>query len=183
MFKTISWQEFLNIALIAVGLYYGISILLFYSKDLVRRFRGDRARPEEIEFGSPDDSTLMGGIKKDAPRKHQQVVDAQDLIIGPSDNSQQTDTEGSLLIGSVSDLLREIKVLARVIKESKGSKEDGAPMFQSLLSNYSHLIGTKYQESISLFIHDQCRSECAFEVDLAEVRSWWLEMESQNNNQ
>jgi hypothetical protein len=185
MFSSISWSEFFNTVVIAVGAYYVVSTLLFYSKDLIERFKNRSATPEEQEHKPSSHGSLMGEIKKDPPKKHQQEVSAQELVIEPSENSNgiHENSEDNLLIGSVSDLLHEAKVLARVVKESNGSKEDGSPMFQSLLSNYPHLVGTKYQDSISVYIHDQVKIECSFEVDLQEIRSWWPIADTQINNQ
>lgn len=183
MFNSISWQEFFNAIFIVLGAYYFISFLLLYSKEIIQRFKakGDQAN-NPVAKVKEDSYNLMGGTKKDLPKKHEQTVNAQELIVEQSkSNDQSSDNEDSLLIGSVSDLLHEIKVLARVIKESNGSKEDGAPMFQSLLSNYSHLFATKYQQSVSLFIYELCRSECGFEVELSEVNAWWAISESDNN--
>jgi hypothetical protein len=184
MFSSISWSEFLNTAVIAVGTYYVVSTLLFYSKDLIAKIKKREATSEGPLHEPSNYVTLMGAIKKDPPKKHQQEVSAQDLVIEPSQNSNgiHENSEHTLLIGSVSDLLHEVKVLAGVVKESNGSKEDGSPMFQSLLSNYPHLVGTKYQDSISVYIHDQVKTECSFEVDLREITSWWP-TDTQNNNQ
>jgi hypothetical protein len=183
MFNSLSWQEFFNAIFIVLGAYYGISILLLYSREIIQRFKAKRDQGNKpVAEVKKDLSNLMGGIKKDLPKKHEQTVDARELIVDqPKSSEQFSDNEDSLLIGSVSDLLHEIKVLARVIKESNGSKEEGAPMFESLLSNYSHLSTTKYQQSVSLFIHDLCRSECGFEVDLSEVNAWWPISELDNN--
>lgn len=181
MFTSISWSEFFNAILIAIGAYYGISILLFYSRDILSRIKNQSESKDEPLFNLADRSNLMGKAKQDAPKKHQQIIDAQDLLVDAVSKTNEglTQSEDALLIGSVSDLLHEAKVLSRVIHESGGSREEGAPMFQSLLSNYQHLIGTKYQESISLFIQDQCKSQCAFEVSLDEVRMWWPPVEAQ----
>jgi hypothetical protein len=180
MFKTISWQDFLTGIAAILGAYYVVSILLLYSRDAYRWIitRNKYDKPDDNR--SRSSSNVMGGIKTDPPRKHQQSVDAQDLIVGDADK-KENQNQDSLLVGSVSDLLHEVKVLAQVIKESGGSKDEGVPMFQSLLSNYPQLIGTRYQESISIFIHQHCNSESVFEVDLNEVTSWWPTKESQNN--
>lgn len=175
MFNSISWQEFLNAISIVSVAYYVISILLLYSGEIIQRFKakGDNAN-NPVPKVKEDWGNVMGGINKDLPKKHEQTVDAQELLVQqPKLNEQSTENEDSLLIGSVSDLLHEIKVLARVIKENNGSKAEGASMFQSLLANYAHLSTTKYQQSVSLLIHDLCRSECGFEVDLSEVNAWW----------
>lgn len=124
----------------------------------------------------------MGQIRKNTPKEHEHVVEAQDLVIDPDSSSRAERSEETLLINSVSHLLREIKVLARVVKESNGSKANATPMFQSLLSNYAHLAGTKYRESIIIFIHDTIKGECAFEAALDEIDSWWPREQEKENN-
>ena len=181
MFSSISWQEFLNTAIVALALYYVVTVLIFYSKDLVARFKkGSQAEPVNSDRRN---QPLMGQIRKDTPKKHEHFVEAQDLVIDPASRSRAERSEETLLINSVSHLLREIKVLARVVKESNGSKANATPMFQSLLSNYAHLVKTKYRESIMVFIHDTIKGECAFEAALDEIDSWWpLEQVNDNNN-
>lgn len=180
MFNSISWQEFLNTALIALALYYVVAVLIFYSGALVARFRGaPQAEPVDSERRN---HPLMGQIRKDTPKKHEDFVEAQDLVIDPDSTSRAERSEGAILINSVSHLLREIKVLARVVKESNGSKANATPMFQSLLANYAHLAGTKYRESIMVFIHDTIRGECAFEAALDEIDSWWPREQEKENN-
>lgn len=181
MFKSVSWQEFLNTLLIALGLYYVVSVLIFYSRDMVARCK-NAAQAEPVD-SARQNYPLMGQIRKDTPKKHEHFVEAQNLVIDPASRSRAERSEESLLINSVSHLLREIKVLARVVKESNGSKADATPMFQSLLSNYAHLAKTKYRESIMVFIHDTIKGECAFEAALDEIDSWWpLEQVNDNNN-
>jgi hypothetical protein len=179
MFSSISWQEFLNTALIALALYYVVSILILYSKDMVARFKNP-PQPEPVD-SERRNYPLMGQIRKDTPKKHEHFVEAQDLVVDPANGSRAERSEETLLINSVSHLLREVKVLARVVKENNGSKADATPMFQSLLSNYAHLAATKYRESIMVFIHDTIRGECAFEVALHEIESWWPEEKLKDN--
>jgi hypothetical protein len=181
MFKSISWQDFLTGIAAILGAYYVLSILLLYSRDVYYWLASKGKHADQIgDNFTPTAPKVMGGIKQDPPKKNERSVEAEDLIIGEPVNKENRDDD-SLLVGSVSDLLHEIKVLARVIKESGGSKEEGIPMFQSLLSNYPQLVGTKYQESITLFVHQHCSSEAVFEVSLDEIKSWWPAKESQNN--
>ena len=182
MFSSISWQEFLNTALMALGLYYGVTTVMFYSRDILARFKA-APRPEPIDGDSGRAYPLMGQIRKDTPKKHEHFVEAQDLVVDPAHGSKAERSEEELLINSVSHLLREVKVLARVVKESSGSKANATAMFQSLLSNYAHLAGTKYRESIMVFIHDTIRGDCAFEVSPGEIESWWTQEKVNDNNQ
>lgn len=181
MFNSISWLEFLNVALIALGLYYVVTVVVFYSRDIVARFK-NAAQPEPVDSDRRN-YPLMGQIRKDTPKKHEHFVEAQDLVVDPAHGSKAERSEEELLINSVSHLLREVKVLARVVKESSGSKANATAMFQSLLSNYAHLAGTKYRESIMVFIHDTIRGDCAFEVSPGEIASWWSQQKVNDNNQ
>lgn len=179
MLKSISWQDFITGIAAVLGAYYVVSIALLYSRDAFRWLKSKQKASDDNEI-NVSGSNLMGAIKSEPPRKNEQSLEAQDLIIGESAKERNEDDD-SLLVGSVSDLLHEVKVLARVIKESGGSKDEGTPMFQSLLLNYPQLINTKYQESISLFIHQHCTDESLFDVDLNEINSWWPAGELQNN--
>lgn len=182
MLNSISWPEFLNVALIALGLYYVVTVVIFYSKDLIARLRNP-LQPGPVDSESSRNYPLMGPIRKDTPKKHEHFVEAQDLVVDPANGSNAERSEEQLLIDSVSHLLRELKVLARVVKESNGSKADATSMFQSLLSNYAHLAATKYRESIMVFIHDTIRGDCAFEVSPGEIESWWPQERVNDNNQ
>lgn len=181
MFNSISWQEFLNTALTALAVYYLASVLILYSKDLVARFKGVE-QPEPVD-AERRDHPLMGQIRKDTPKKHEHVVEAHDLVINPDNQSDAERSEEDLLKNSLSHLLLEAKVLAKILRENNGSKADATPMFQSLLSNYVHLSRTKYRDSIMGFIHDTINTACAFEVTLDEIESWWPRENDKDNNQ
>lgn len=181
MFNSISWEEFLNAGLTALAVYYLTSVLIFYSKAFLARFK-DVPQPEPVDSERRNYS-LMGQIRKDTPKKHQHVVEAQDLVINPVNLSDAERSEEDLLKNSLSHLLLEAKVLAKILRENNGSKADATPMFQSLLSNYVHLSKTKYRDSIMVFIHDTINTACAFEVTLVEIESWWPREQEKDNNQ
>ncbi len=181
MFKSISWQEYFYATTIVVGGYYAVSILLLYSKGLIQKFKANRATPTRVENENSGglSNNLMGKIRRDQPIEkvstHHKTVQAEEISVA-IEEPKKSETQISsdvLLVGSVSDLLQEIKTLSNIISDTKGSKEDGASMFQSLLENYSHLSSTNYQEGINLFLYDQCKSQCAFEIELAEIKTWW----------
>lgn len=180
MLNSISWQQFFQTVIVAVGSYYAISILLLYSKDITQKIRAFKtgsvkADPQSADTG-PDN--LMGAIKNEQPSgtisSNQKVVSSTEISI--SENASNTAAkylEDALLIGTVSDLLQEIKVIADMIAESKGNKGDAASAFQSLLKNYLHLSATKYQEAIDLVIYDHCKNQCVLQVEMSEIKSWW----------
>jgi hypothetical protein len=182
MFNSISWQQFFYTLLTSLGAYYIISFLLLYSKEVIQKFKGKPDQPDSAppEFKGPAND-LMGAIKKDVPNRHEQSVEANDInIVAESKQSPSIEGDDALLVGSVSDLLHEIKILIKVIKEGAGTHDDAVPMITSLLSNYEQLVNTKYQTSISLFIHEQLQSEFASQADLKAIEHLWPHMNSNN---
>lgn len=180
MFNSISWQEFFQTVIVAVGSYYAISILLLYSRDITQKIQAFKTRSVKTEPQSRATglNNLMGAIKNEQPSEtissNQKVVSSTEISI--SENASDTAAkylEDALLIGTVSDLLQEVKVIADMITESTGNKEDAASAFQSLLKNYLHLSSTKYQEAIDLVIYDHCKNQCALQVEMSDIRSWW----------
>ncbi len=180
MFNSISWQQFFYTLLTVLGAYYVISFLLLYSKEVIHKVKGKPDQPDSAppEFKGPTNN-LMGAIKKDLPNRHEQSVEANEInVIADSKQLPSVDGDDALLVGSVSDLLQEIKILVKVIKEGNGTHEDAVPMITSLLSNYEQLINTKYQASISLFIHEQLQGEFASQADLKAIESFWPQINS-----
>ncbi len=180
MFNSISWQEFFQIIIITVGGYYTISIPLLYSKDITQKIQALKTRSVKTKAQPAvrKPNNLMGAIKNEQPSEtissNQKVVRSAEISI--SENTSDTAAkylEDALLIGTVSDVLQEIKVIADMIAESKGNKEDAASAFQSLLKNHLHLLSTKYQQAIDLIIYDHCKNQCALQVEMSEIKSWW----------
>lgn len=68
---------------------------------------------------------------------------------------KQTGSE-ALLVGTIADLLEEIKNLWFDIRRTEKSKEETSRLFQSLLSRYRPSIGANYRDVINLFIYDSC---------------------------
>ena len=180
MLYSISWQEFFQTVIVAIGGYYAISILLLYSKEIslkIQRFKTHSVKDEPQVVEKPLNN-LMGAIKSELPVKNispnQNLVSSTEISI--SENASNTAAkylEDALLIGTVSDLLQEIKTIADMIVESRGMKDDAASAFQALLKNYLHLSATKYQEAIDLVIYDHCKNQCALQVEMSEITSWW----------
>jgi len=82
-------------------------------------------------------------------------------------------SEESLIIGTIADLLQEAKTLIQVILECEGEREESISMFRSLFSKYPGLAETKFRTAINMFILDMCKDECAFDLSISEVNSWW----------
>lgn len=102
---------------------------MFYSRDMVARLKNS-TQPEPVD-SEHRNYPLMGGIGKDTPKEHEHFIEAQDLVVAPA-NGSRADSEETLLVNSGSHLLREAKVLARVEKESNGSKPRAILVFGKL---------------------------------------------------
>jgi hypothetical protein len=79
----------------------------------------------------------------------------------------------ALLIGTIADLLEEVKKLLNTLRKRRRSKEESSHLFQSLLGHYHPLIGINCRDIISLFIYDACKNHYHIQLPLDEIRSWW----------
>ena len=192
MFESISWQEFLTTIAVAVGGYYAITTLLLYSSEITNIFKQKERKQFASEANddqndSNESNDLMGKIKSETevnvPRE--KSVSAEELQVQSSNENEETVTASrsnpsdTLIIGTIADVLQEIKALTEVVKDS--SKEEAGSLFKSLLSRYPQLVGTHYHEAVSLFIYDCCKQQCEFDLAPEEIKSWWPEVENSSN--
>lgn len=193
MFNSISWQEFLTTIAVAVGSYYAITTLLFYSSEITNIFKQKQSKQiaseaTEDQNDSIESNDLMGKIKYETevnvPRE--KSVFAEELQVQSSNEDEETvigstsKNSDTLIIGTIADILQDIKALAEVVKDS--SKEEAVSLFKSLLSRYPQLAGTHYHEAVSLFIYDCCKQQCEFDLEPKEIKSWWPEVENSSND-
>ena len=196
MFNSISWQDFLIVIVVAISSYYIITSLLLYSGEITHIFKQKESK--QIDPDAHDDqngsnerndpSDLMGKIKYETevnvPREKSvaseelqfQSSNESEEIITPV-QSNQTDT---LLIGTIADLLQEIKALAEVVSIS--SKEESISFFKSLLQRFSKLSGTHYEDAVNMFIYNSCKEQCSFDLQPNEIKSWWIAEESKSTS-
>jgi hypothetical protein len=198
MFNSISWQEFLAaIAVVVIG-YYVITTLLLYSGEITYIFKQKESKlidsaTQDDQSGSNernDPSDLMGKIKYETevnvPRE--KSVASEELQFQSSNESEevivpvQSNQTDTLLIGTIADLLQEIKALAEVVSIS--SKEESVSFFKSLLQRFSKLRGTHYEDAVNVFIYNSCKEQCSFDLQPNEIKSWWIvEEENLKHNQ
>jgi hypothetical protein len=193
MFNSISWQDFLIVIVIAISSYYIITTLLLYSGEITHIFKQKESKQidsttQDDQNGSNEPNDLMGKIKYETevnvPREKSvtseelqfQVSNENEEIIVPV-QSNQTDT---LLIGTIADLLQEIKALAEVVSTS--SKEESVSFFKSVLQRFSKLRGTHYEDAVNMFIYNSCKEQCSFDLQPNEIKSWWVEEESNSTS-
>jgi len=193
MFNSISWQDFLIVIVVAISSYYIITSLLLYSGEITHIFKQKESKQidsdaHDDQSGSNEPNDLMGKIKYETevnvPRE--KSVTSEELQFQASNESEevivpvQSNQTDTLLIGTIADLLQEIKALAEVVSTS--SKEESVSFFKSLLQRFSKLRGTHYEDAVNMFIYNSCKEQCSFDLQPNEIKSWWIAEESNSTS-
>jgi len=199
MFNSITWELFVTSFAGLIGSYYFITTLLLYHKEITQwvksRLTGSQSltlQPSDTAISHTQD--ILGAAnnetrnetrnenknenKRDAERTS--VVESEDIAGGVTDDEPDTITttavsnhHDALLIGSVADLLNEIKTLIQLSAEYQSGKEECADLFKASLLKYPHLKGTTYQYAINGYICEESKNQFAFDLTLQEVAQWW----------
>ena len=193
MFNSISWQDFLIVIVAAISSYYIITTLLLYSGEITHIFKQKESKridsyTQDDQNGSNETNDLMGKIKYETevnvPRE--KSVTSEELQFQSSNKSEevivpvQTNQTDTLLIGTIADLLQEIKALAEVVSTS--SKEESVSFFKSVLQRFSKLRGTHYEDAVNMFIYNSCKEQCSYDLQPNEIKSWWVAEESNSTS-
>ena len=186
MFTSITWELFFTAILLIAGGYYGITVLLLYHHEIIHWFK---SRSQQSRVSTPEHSVestpsvgIMGGANRDnANEPLRTSVKTEEVAIAASDDEPETIhsptllAKDDLLIGSVADLLQEIKTLVQLVAEYKSDKIESQSLFHALLIRYPHLRDTSYQEAIGLYICEAAKGQFSFDISLKEVSTWWNE--------
>lgn len=195
MFSAITWELFLTTVVAAIGSYYSITTLLLYHREIIQWIKSRGAQPV-IQTGSAvvaaPSYAVMGGIQKESIKQLRSSVAApEDIYAAPTDEVPETvsspqvekSSHDSLLIGSVADLLEEIKTLSQLLAEYKSDKAEGESLFRTLLLRYPHLRSTTYRDAISMYIVEAGRNnQFSFDLSSSQVNAWWEEEHILKNN-
>lgn len=188
MFNSISWQEFLLVVSLSVVGYYCLATLLLFRLEIVSLFRAQSSKstPADEVSDVPDSGPgVMGTIQhqEESLIQRTSIDTAREIEVFPSNDDPETFSEvterdpaenGAMLIGSVADLLQEIKTLVELVAEYKSPKEEGISLFQTLLLRYPYLRDSIYQEPVNLYIYEAAKSRFHFDLELEEIRQWWV---------
>lgn len=193
MFNTISWEQYLTVIASLLVLYYLGVLVIYYRKDLAARLSSREANLSSPEtdpkyynpFASNSDS-FMGSInpEKDDNKiyiKNKEIGEANKIDVGnfstgkehPVDAEPPLPSSETFLLGTVADLLQEIKTLLQLLSENEGTKEDCQTLFKALFSRNHTLKDTSYQDAISLFLYNECLGKLRFELSIAEIKELW----------
>lgn len=195
MFTSITWEIFLTAIFGIVSVYYAITSLLLYSGELKAWATGKVKPVAQHSLGDPNPTPIANDIMGDVNHsevgavQHMSIIGENNIAINSTDEvpepiqiprqgpAVQTDT---ILVGSVADLLEEIKTLVNLIVEYKSSKAEAAEFFHALFLRYPQLLNTSYKEAINLYILDIAQNKFSFELSLKELASWWTTVKPSN---
>ena len=167
MFQSITWQEFLLATGLLTGVYYAVVLLL-----LKRPKRTDIL----VSFNSETSQTdVMGGINDDVKEGHTSSIDSDGISIAGATQQDPatTETVDPLLLGSVADFVEEAKTLTHFIVENKSTREEAITFLRTLLSKYSHLKESKYQNAIELYLFNELKDDADQKLNLEEIARLW----------
>lgn len=195
MLHSITWQSFILILLALIAGYYILSVVFFYRRDgiglLKTCFSGsDRVKVGnlETEVGIPLEGKtmwdVMGAVSEDVFLRQDdpESVASEDLVFVDDPDSlpesfrpllDAAAPADTLLIGSVADLLQEIKMLFKMLHEYNSPKDEGCSLLQSLLTKYPHLAESSFKDSITEYVCDLSRKNLPYELVFQEVTSFW----------
>lgn len=195
MLHTITWQTFVLILLAMLAVYYILSVAVFFRKDALAwiKSRSNGAAPSRTPtevsdtniVSEPATTSMMGAIQE-LPMAEDEVeyetVAADEIEFIADENEipetffpliQKASPTDNLLIGSVADLLQEIKTLFKMLQEYNSSREEGCNLLQSLLTKYPHLAESTFKDSITEYVCDLSRNGIPFELQYQEVNTLW----------
>jgi hypothetical protein len=185
MFSSINWEIFITTCALLIGGYYFISTLLLFHKEIIHWVKSRGQSAVESEFSNGDCETrvdMMGGVRKESFHDLRSSNTSAEEIDVVSDAEEPESISSpaqmhpdSLLIGSVSDLLQEIKTVVQLVAECKSDRNESTSLFRTLLLRYPHLRSSNYQEVVSQYILDTAKPEVPFELSMEEIRTWWHE--------
>lgn len=184
MFNTISWQTYFTAILCLTVGYYSITALLFYAREIIQRIKSGSftsSTPLSHQQERQEDNTaaIIGAATPTPLSSAQPMLASDEVILVASDevapdiiHSPSASPE-SLIVGSVSDLLNEIKTLVLLCEEYKSDKEECIALFTASFLKYPHLKGTTYQQAITAYVCEEGKDHLSFIPKLDEVRQWW----------
>lgn len=183
MFDSFSWDDFLLLAILALTGYYVIAVVFFYRREVSMSAKSFKNPSPLIERPDLNETNIGGGFlgkaRPDIPPPSEHVTTTPSDLLqfaeqkGSNGDEPHKGQQDALLIGAVADLLEETKTLVQVIADCEGDKGESIPMFQALLAKYPHIADTKFRAPINMYLLEECKQQCDFEMAIGEIDSWW----------
>lgn len=181
MFNFITWELFLTIITVLIGTYYIITSLAFYHAE-IRSWLKSFSQPKQVSLTSREEQSgedLMGTtvIAHEDHVLRSSFIPTGELITSGNDEEPEQvhaiKPKDELLIGSVADLLEEVKTLIQLIAEYRTGKTESKALFDALFIRYPHLQHTTYPLAISFYIHEAAKGKFSYDITADEIMSWW----------
>jgi hypothetical protein len=180
MLNSISWSEFLTaITIVLIGYYLVISFR-YYGKELLAILNGRSSKTQgHSSYGVTNEKDNLIGVTVKSTGKEVQRTLAESIesdqinFANESDeesNNALSDSRETIILGTVSDLVQEIKTLT---DSSPLQREELTRMITLLLSRYPQLSSSTYKETICHFILSSINEKTQHTFTLKEVRSLW----------
>ena len=172
MLYKITWQHYLLYVAIALALWYGIVLWIYYRED-AKRFLNKVNEKAGTDEGLPDndepDENLLG---KPEEEYGVSVVDSQQISFEAKPAYQEKTDQFSNeddLKGLIPDVMEEIKSIIYTVKTEQGTKDDFISLFKIVSSKYPNIKDIRQLEAVNEWISDNL----PFELTQEEFLQLW----------
>lgn len=158
MLEQFTWQQFLVAALILAIVWYAAVVLLYFRRDISKfppkknRWQPGRLQrewEEELE-DDPEEETLLGRTKEP---EGVSSVPMEELRFAPQ-TGDDPDAYRDTQLGTVPDVLEELKTIFGILEKEGGTKEDFISLFALVAAKYPKIKGTPGQQALNEYIRD-----------------------------
>lgn len=175
MLHQFTWQQFLIATLIFTLAWYVVVIVLFYRHKIAAILSGrsglaqterlKRDWEEDLEDDYPEDEDLIG---KQALPDGVSEVEMQMIAFAPKVAHQEDDYR-EMELGTVPDVLEELKTIFHILENENGNSDDFITLFSLVKAKYPQIRNTPNEAAINEFI----RENLPFEISNEELDSLW----------
>jgi len=173
MLKHITWQEFLLAATLLTFLWYIGIILLLFRKELKSLLTGkkhgaengasNRTKEDElnVEQAESMDDDLMGKAKLP---EGMSIMGMEEFSFRKRDEEHK-----EKMLGSIPDLLEEMKQLFQILKDEEGTKEDFLVLMDGFKQRLKAIRTDSNQQPLNEFI----TRHAPFSLSERELENFW----------
>jgi hypothetical protein len=186
MFTSFTWADFLIAASLCMAAYYGFLAPLLFRKEILYRLQSYRRNVKQSGSAGSNEAaskvhSVMGNIHEDTSwnKLYSDAIAAAEITVeslSPEPETIQTPTvipNDALLIGSVADLLQDIKTLLHQMAGLSTERTEVQSLLQALLQRYPYLLGTSFQYAVTVYICEEVRNHLHLQLTTTEILSWW----------
>lgn len=172
MLYKITWQHYLLCVAIALALWYGVVLWVYYrdnAKRLLDKVNEEAGTDEGLPDKDEPDEDLLG---RPAEEYGVSVVDSQEISFEPKPAYQEKMGQFSNeddLKGLIPDVMEEIKSIIYTVETEQGTKDDFINLFKLVSSKYPTIKNIRQLEAINEWISDNL----PFELTQEELLQLW----------